>query len=137
MLGEIPWLQYLIAFIIACHGISYILFGIIVSSRLQGWKGGSWILGGRVSGDRLKSVVLVPHVAAGALIIACGVAIGLAASLPGWWRPVAIVGAALGLAGFAAFLAGKPQLGVREGGIGAGISAILLVSAIVFAGAFR
>ncbi len=93
-------------------------------------------MGGRMPGDRLKAVILAPHVAAGVLIIACGVAIGLAALLPGWWRPVAIVGAALGLAGFAAVLAGKPQLGVREGGIGAGISAILLVGAIAFEGAF-
>lgn len=92
--------------------------------------------GGALSGDRLKALLLVLDVAAGVLIVASGIAIGLAASFPGWWRPLAIVGAALGLAGFAFFVDGQPQLVVQEGGIGAGISAILLLSAVAFAGAF-
>lgn len=136
MLSEFPWLQYLIAFLVVCHGFVYLRIMVTAPNQLQGWNGSSWISGGALSGDRLKALLLVLHAAAGVLILACGVTIGLAASFPGWWRPLGIVGAGLGLAGFAVFLDGQPQLVVQEGGIGAGISAILLVSAIAFAGAF-
>lgn len=136
MLSETPWLRYLIAFLVVCHGFVYLRIMVTAPNQLPGWNGSSWISGGALSGDRLKSLLLVLHAAAGVLILACGVAIGLAASLPGWWRPLAIVGAALGLAAFALFLDGQPQLVVQEGGIGAGISAILLLGAIAFAGAF-
>lgn len=48
----------------------------------------------------------------------------------------AIVGAALGLAGFAVFWDGQARLVVEEGAIGAAMSLVLLVSAIEFPGAF-
>ena len=131
-----PWLLYLIAFVIACHGITYIMFGVLAPDGIQGWKGTSWILSSALTGDKLKALVLVLHATAGVAIIACAVAIVFGPSLPGWWRPLAIAGAALGLAGFAVFLDGQPQLVVQEGGFGATISAILLVAATAFPGAF-
>ncbi len=80
--------------------------------------------------------MLALHAMAGIVTLACAVAIGFAPSVPGWWRPLAIVGAAVGIAGFAVFWDGQTQLLVPEGAIGAVISLILLVSAIAFAGAF-
>ena len=131
-----PWLPYLIAFVIACHGLAYILFGVLAPDGIQGWKRTSWILSSVLTRDKLKALVLVLHATAGVAIIACAVAIAFVSTLPGWWRPLAIIGATLGLAGFAVFLDGQPQLVVQEGGIGAAISAILLVAATAFPGAF-
>ena len=130
------WVLYLNAFVIATHRIACILFGAMGPDGIQGWKGTSWIFGSALTGGRLKALVLVLHAAAGVAILACAVAIVFGPSLPGWWRPLAIAGAALGLAGFAVFLDGQPQLVVQEGGFGATISAILLVAATAFPGAF-
>jgi hypothetical protein len=70
------------------------------------------------------------------VILGCAAAIAVAPSAPGWWRPLAIVGAALGLAGLAVFWDGQVRLVVEEGAIGAAASLVLLVSAILFSGAF-
>lgn len=131
-----PWLRYLIAFVVGCHGFTYIPFGLFVPGTLKEWRGSSWLLDSALTSDRLKAFVLALHVMAGIATLACAVAIGFAPSIPGWWRPLAIVGAAVGIAGFAVFWDGQTQLLAQEGAIGAVISLILLVSAIAFAGAF-
>jgi hypothetical protein len=130
-----PWLHYLIAFVVACHGLIYIPL-LFVPEMLAGWRGRSWLLGSALTGDGLKALVTALHVSAGIMIVAGAVAIGVAAWAPGWWRPLAIIGAALGLAGFAVFWDGQTGRVVEEGGIGAAISLILLVSAIAFPSAF-
>jgi hypothetical protein len=130
-----PWLRYPIAFVVACHGFVYVLL-LFVPEVLTGWRGRSWLLGGALTGDRLRAVALALHVGAGAAILASGAAIGLAAWAPGWWRPIAIVGAALGLAGFAVFWDGQAGRVVEEGGIGAAISLVLLAVALALPGAF-
>jgi hypothetical protein len=56
--------------------------------------------------------------------------------LPGWWRPLAITGAAIGLVAFAVFWDGQTPLLFEEGVIGAVVSLVLLIGAIGFAGAF-
>ncbi|HEY3374175.1 MAG TPA: hypothetical protein VGK02_03815 [Candidatus Aquicultor sp.] len=84
--------------------------GILVPRTLKERRGSSWLLGSAITGDRLKTLALAFHATAGIVILACAVAIGFAPSIPGWWRPLAIIGAI--------------------------ISLILLVSAIVFSGAF-
>ena len=81
-------------------------------------------------------LVLGLHVIAGIAMIACAVAIAFAPSAPQWWRPLAIVGAALSIAGFAVFWDGQTQLLAQEGVIGAVFSLILLASAIAFSSAF-
>ena len=130
-----PWLQYLFAFVVACHGSIYIPL-LFVPDMLKGWRGGSWLLGSALTGDRLMTLLVVLHVAAGIAILASGAAIGFAALAPGWWRPLAIVGAVLGLAAFALFYDGQAGRMVEEGAIGAAISLILLVGAIVYPRAF-
>ncbi len=131
-----PWLRYLIAFVVGCHGFTYIPFGILVPGTLKEWRGSSWLLGRTLTGGRLKALVLTLHVMAGIALLACGVTVGVVRSIPGLWCPLAIVGAMLGIAGFAVFWDGQTKLLVLEGAIGAVISLILLVSAIAFAGAF-
>lgn len=128
-----PWLRYLIAFVVFCHGFIYLRF---LPDALKAWGGRSWLLGGTLTHNRLKALVLALHVIAGSATLAAGVAIGWASSAPGWWRPLAIVGAAAGIAGFAVFWDGETERLVREGGIGAVVSLILLVSAIAFPRAF-
>ena len=52
-------------------------------------------------------------------------------------RPLAITGAALGVAAFAVFWDGQTQLLFQEGAIGAVVSVILLATAMMFPAAFR
>jgi hypothetical protein len=56
-----------------------------------------------VTDGRLTALVMVLNVIAGVATLACAVSIGLAPSLPGWWRPLAMAGAVLGIAAFAVF----------------------------------
>jgi len=101
-----PWLRYLIAFVVGCHGFTYIPFGILVPGTLKEWTERSWLLGSALAGERLKPFVLALHVTAGIAILACAVAIAFASALPGWWRSLAVVGAALGNG--PAFIGGAP-----------------------------
>jgi hypothetical protein len=96
----------------------------------------SWVLGEAVTGDRLRTLVVALHVAAGIATLACVVAIAFAQSLPGWWRPLAIAGAAIGLVAFAVFWDGQTRLLFEEGVIGAIVSLLLLIGALVFPRAF-
>lgn len=128
-----PWLRYLIAFIVFCHGFIYLRF---LPEALKAWGGSSWLLGGALTKNRLKALVVALHVIAGLVSLACAVAIGFAPSLPGWWRPLAMAGGAVGIASFAVFWEGRTERLVQEGGIGAVVSLILLLSAIAFPGAF-
>jgi|SRR5450756_1475628 len=131
------WLRYLIAFVVGCHGFTNIPFGLLVPARLIEWQGRSRLLGGAVSGDRLNTLVRALHLVAGAAILSCAAAIAVAPSAPGWWRPLAIVGAAIGLGAFVVFYDGQARLLVVEGAIGAVASLILLVTAIAIPEAFR
>jgi len=88
-------------------------------------------------GDRLNTLVRALHLVAGAAILGCAAAIAVALSAPGWWRPLAIVGAAIGLGAFVVFYDGQARLLVVEGAIGAVASLILLVTAIAIPEAFR
>ena len=134
-----PWLQYPIAFLLGCHAFAYFPFGTIVPRTLleRGeWRGTSLMLSGTFTGVRLRVVVLALHVGAGIALLACAEGIGLAWLFPAWWRPPAVVGASMGLAGFAAFWDGRPRSLAAQGGIGAAISLVLLVSALAFPRAF-
>jgi len=129
-------LRYLVAFVVGCHGFIYIRFGIQVPGKVKEWLGSSWLLGGAITGDQLNALVLVLHVAAGIAILGCAAAIGLAPWAPGAWRPLAIVGALLGLVAFAVLWDGQVRLFVHEGGIGLVVSLSLLAGAIAFAAGF-
>jgi hypothetical protein len=131
-----PWLRYLIAFVVGCHGFIYVRIGPVIAGTVKEWRGSSWLLGSAVTDGRLKALVIALNVIAGITTLACAVAIGFAPSLPGWWRPLAIGGGAVGIAAFAVFWDGQTQLLFQEGAVGAVISLILLVSAMAFPLAF-
>ena len=100
------------------------------------WGSRSWLLGGALTGDRLWALLVALHVSAGMLILASAAAMAFAAWVPGWWRPLAIAGGALGLAAFAVFWDGQIQRMVEQGAIGAALSLLLLGGAIAFPKAF-
>jgi hypothetical protein len=132
-----PWVQYLIAFLVFCHGFVYVRIGSALPAPVKGWNGHSWLLGDAISNSQVIKLVVPLHVIAGIAILACAIAIGMPSLLPGWWRPLAVVGAVLGVVAFAVFWYGQSRLLFDEGGFGALISLILLVAAIAFPTAFE
>jgi len=132
-----PWLRYLIAFVIFCHGFIYVRIGAVLPGPIKEWRGRSWLLASSVTDDKLKTLVVGLHVAAGIALLACALAIGLAPAAPGWWRPLAIWGSAVGIAAFAAFWDGQTRLLFEEGAAGAIVSLFLLLAAVWFPQAFR
>lgn len=131
-----PWLRYLIAFVVACHGFTYIPFGILIPDKLKEWRGTSLLFGDTFTRPKLKVIVMIVHIITGIAILACAIAIGVAPSAPGLWRLFAIIGAAFGIEAFVVFWDGQTKLFVQEGGIGLIISLILLVFTIVYGGGF-
>ena len=131
-----PWMQYLIAFVVFCHGFVYVRIGSMLPAPVEGWKGRSWLLGDAISNPQLTTLTVWLHVIAGIAMLACAVAIGAPSLLPGWWRPLAIVGAVLGFVAFAVFWDGQIRLLFEEGGLGVLISLVVLIGAIAFPTAF-
>ena len=129
-------LRYVIAFVVGCHAFIYLRLGPSLPAVVTQWHGPSLLLRQSVTGHQFKVLVAALHVTAGILILASAVAIGFGPSLPGWWRPLAIGGAAFGLAAFASFWDGQSKYVFHEGAIGALISLILLASAVMFPRAF-
>ena len=131
------WMHYLTAFVVFCHGFVYVRIGSILPGPIPEWNGSSWLLGHAVVDHRLTTLIVGLHILAGIGTLATAVAMGLSPQFPGWWRPLAIGSAALGIAAFAVFWDGQTQFLFQEGVIGAVISLTLLVSATAFPGAFQ
>ena len=132
-----PWLRYLIAIVIGGHGFIYLRFGMGgLPDALKDWRGTSWLLGGAIAGDRLKALAFGLSLVAGIATLACGVAVAFAGSSHGLWRPLAIIGATFGIVFFAVFWDGQTERLVNQGVIGAAVSALLLLGAILFPRAF-
>lgn len=129
------WLRYGIAFVVGCHGLTYVLFGFLAPPELKGWRGRSLLLGNAISRERLGVLVIVLHAAAGVATIACAVAIAFAPTI-GLWPLLAILGGAAGLVAFAVFIDGQANLLVGEGVIGAALSVVLVVAGIALGEAF-
>lgn len=132
-----PWLRYLIATVIAAHGFIYLRFGLGgLPDALKDWRATSWLLGRSITGDRLKVLAFGLSLAAGLATLACGAAIAFPGPFHGLWRPLAIVGAVLGIVFFAVFWDGQTERLVNQGAIGVAVSALLLALAILFPRAF-
>lgn len=129
-----PWVRYLIAFVLFVHGLIYVSVGSMLPIPIQGWTGRSWLLGDALGRDRLTTVLIALHELAGTVLVASAVAVAL---VPGWWRPLAIAGALLGIASFAGLWDGQRDLFYDEGGIGAIVSAVIFASAIALSCAVR
>jgi hypothetical protein len=133
----LPWLRFLLAFLVFCHGFVYIRIGSVLPDPVQGWRGTSWLLGDTLTGNRLNATVIGLHVVAGIATLACAAAIVLAPTVPDWWRFLALASGLLGLAAFAVFWDGQVQLLFEEGALGALLSVALLLMAMAFPTAFR
>lgn len=131
-----PWMQYPMALLLLGHGFIYVRIGPTAARTVKEWSGRSWLLGDAITGEYLTSLVATLHVLAGVLFLACAAAIAVGPSLAGWWPPLAIAGAVIGIAAFAVFWDGQRRLLFEEGGAGALISLLLLASAITFPDAF-
>jgi hypothetical protein len=112
-----PWVQYLIAFIVFCHGYFYLRTGLALPWTIVEWKESSWPLPGAVTGKQRAAIARGLHVVAGIVMLACSVAMAFSSALPGLW--LAIVGAALGVGAFVVFWDGQGQTPVNAGAIGA------------------
>lgn len=126
------WVRVLVALLVFGHGFIYIRIGSILPSPIKEWKGTSWLLGSAVRDGRLTALVVAQHVMAGIAIVASALAIGFAPSVPGWWRPLAVIGSVLGIGAFAVFWDGQTELLFKEGVAGAVLSMIFLAIALVF-----
>jgi hypothetical protein len=131
------WLRCLVGFVVLCHGFIYVGVGRLLPGVVKGWQGSSWLLDSTIPGAWLNAVIVTLHVVAGLLTIACAVAVVFAPVYPGWWRPLAIGAAIVGLAAFAVLWDGQTRLLVEEGAIGALVSVILLGGALEFPLAFE
>jgi hypothetical protein len=126
-----PWIRYLIAFVVFCHGFIYVRIGSMLPGPIAEWKGNSWLLGEAIVNGDLERLTIGLHVAAGIATIACAAALAFVPVVPGWWRPLAIAGGALGIVAFGVFWDGQTRLLCEEGLIGAIVSAALAAAAIV------
>ncbi|HAF09009.1 MAG TPA: hypothetical protein DCK98_02865 [Chloroflexi bacterium] len=131
------WIRFVIAFVVLCHGMAYLPYGLAPGQVVTEWKGVSQLFGGALTFDRTHVAVQVSFGSAVVALLACALAIALAPLVPGWWRPLAVVGSVAGLAGFALFWDGQGQLLVQEGVIGVARSLTLLIVAIAFPSVVR
>jgi hypothetical protein len=130
------WLRLVIAFVVLGHGIAYLPYAFVPGQVVKAWKGSSQLMGSVLAADRVGAAAHALFITAGFAMVAVAVAIAFAPWIPGWWRPLAIVGSLAGLAGFAAFWDGQRALLVEEGVIGVAISLILLGVAVALPAAF-
>jgi len=126
-----PWIRFLLAFVVFGHGLIYVSYGPSLPGVIKEWGGSSWLLNGTVTGDRLKTLSVFLHVAAGIATLACAVAIAFAPAMLGWWRPLAFAGSILGIMAFGVFWDGQRHLLVGEGLIGAIVSLVLFMFAFL------
>jgi hypothetical protein len=131
-----PWIHYLLAFFLFCHGFVYVRIGSMLPAPVKGWNGSSWLLGNSIGTSQLATLSIWLHVIAGLALLACAFAIGLPSLLPGWWRPLAVAGAIFGIVAFALFWDGQRALLFDEGGLGALISLLVLIAAFAVPAAF-
>jgi len=122
------WVRYVIAFVVLSHAFIYVRIGAVLPGPIEQWTGRSRLLGGAVTGRALVTLSRIVHVVAGAVLLACAVALALNHAS---WRPLAIAGSAIGLAAFAIFWDGQTEFLAEEGVIGAGVSLVWLVVALL------
>jgi hypothetical protein len=121
---------------VATHGFVYVPFGLVVPGTLRGRAGPSLLLGHIAPAPVVRGAVPVLHVLAGIVFLLCGTAIALAPFAPDLWRPLAIIGSAIGLLAFATLWDGSRERAVEEGAIGAVASLCILAGAFALPGIF-
>lgn len=132
----LPWLRFVIAFFVFCHGFVYVRIGSVLPAPVQGWKGTSWLFGDALAGSRLNAAIVGLHVVAGVATLACAFAIAFAPSVP-VVAPSGNHGRTGRSRSVCALLGRADDASLRGGPLGALLSAGLLLTAILFPAAFH
>jgi hypothetical protein len=130
-------LQLFIALIVGFHGLVYFMGGMWrISGLFEGWRERSLFLRGAITGNTLRRLTRALWIIAGIGTIATGITIALASPSLGLWRPIAIAASVIAVVSFVVSWDGQGRRSVNQGLIGMVLSAIILISAIVFPLAF-
>jgi hypothetical protein len=131
-----PWIRYLIALIVSFHGLVYLLAPLWSLNVSQGWRGRSFLFGGVITGDSLRTLASGLWAIAGIGLVGAGLTIIFAPWIPSLWRPLAISAALVGMLSFAVFWDGQTHLLTDQGVIGMVISLAIVFGAVMFPQAF-
>jgi len=129
------WLRIAIAILIVIHGYLYVPFAFYLVNDFQRSKGGSRLLAGVLGAATLRTGTLAVHVAAGALLLACGLLLALAPGATPVWRSLAVAGGAAGVLAFMVAWNGRSSHFSEQGVLGATASLAVLIGALAFADA--
>ncbi len=127
-----PWIRYVIAAVVAAHGLVYLNAARGVLPVFEGWKGRAWLLGDAITGDSLKRLCQGMWAVAGIGVIATGVALAFAFSAQAVWRPLAIVASTVAILSFLVFWDGQVRRLFEQGVIGVVLSLLILLGALAF-----
>jgi hypothetical protein len=127
-----PWVRWVVALLVACHGLVYLNAARGVLPVFDGWNGRSWLVGPALSTEALKRISVALWAVAGAGSIAAAAAFAFAFSAPGVWRPLAGAASAVGVASFLVLWDGRPKRLVAQGAIGLLLSLLVLVAALAW-----
>ena len=95
-------LRVVLAIVLVVHGIGHVLF-LGPALRVAAWadqSGGSWLLSSTIGDGGAHATGAIVWAAATVLFVAAGTGLLLAME---WWRPIAVVAAAVSLVGILVF----------------------------------
>lgn len=124
------WFRYAIGIVVAIHGYVYIPFAFYLVNEFQRAHGASWLLGSVLGTSGLRTTTLMVHVAAGVLLLACGLLLVFAAGAVPAWRALAVAGGGVGVLAFLITWNGHISRLSEQGVLGAAASLAVLIAAI-------
>lgn len=127
------WLRYVIGILIAVHGYVYIPFAFYLVNEFQRSHGASRLLSSVLGTNSLRGTTLTTHLAAGVLLLACGLLVAFAPGAVPVWRTLAVAGGAAGLLAFLLAWNGRAAHLSEQGLLGATASLAVLVAGLTFA----
>jgi hypothetical protein len=126
------WTHYAAASAVLLHALVYLGIGSQLPAPVSGWSGRSWLLRDAISPAHTARLSVMLHVTAGIAMLGSAGAIALAPQAPEYWRPVSIVAGGIGIVAFLVFYDGQPARLVDEGGLGALLSVVLVLTAVLW-----
>lgn len=126
------WVRYLIAVVVAGHGLVYLNAARGVLPVFDGWRGRSLLLGGAVTGGALRRLDVVLWTGSGAGLVAAALAVAFAPTAHAVWRPLAAAASAVAVLSFFTFWDGRRESLLAQGAIGMALSLLILLAALAF-----
>lgn len=127
-----PWLRYVLGSVIAIHGYVYVPFAFYLVNEFQRTHGGSRLLRPVLGTTPLRTTTLGIHVAAGVMLLACGLLVAFAPGAVAAWRTLAVAGGVAGVGAFLIAWNGRLSHLSEQGILGAAASLAVLVAAVAF-----